>query len=228
MNDPSLINLSILVIGHQIPTKYGGYIDVLGVDVGRPDSHDRAQAGSDAPRGRRPDPRLWLVGSGPESQGGHRALRRAPGWGAGRGIRRDIRKRCTCHLQRRPALNDRHFRIGRSIRSDRHLSCVSVRRANRCGVLPILRRWRVRVPGSDMVRPPEEAEAGRPGKSRKIRSWNGPDYYVVLGRVDRHNRWPLCRKYGFISASGGAPYTKPVRNLTGGGRVFARHASEMR
>ena len=39
--------------------------------------------------------------------------------------------------------------------------------------------------------------------------------------MDRHNRWPLCRKYGFISASGGAPYTKPVRNLTGGGRVFA-------
>ena len=33
VNDPSLINLSILVIGHQIPTKYGGYIDVLGVDV---------------------------------------------------------------------------------------------------------------------------------------------------------------------------------------------------
>ena len=28
-----MINLSILVIGHQIPTKYGGYIDVLGVDV---------------------------------------------------------------------------------------------------------------------------------------------------------------------------------------------------
>ena len=32
MNDPSLINLSILVT-HQIPMKYGGYIDVLGVDV---------------------------------------------------------------------------------------------------------------------------------------------------------------------------------------------------
>jgi hypothetical protein len=28
VNDPSLINLSILVIGHQIPTKYGGYIDL--------------------------------------------------------------------------------------------------------------------------------------------------------------------------------------------------------
>jgi hypothetical protein len=47
---------------------------------------------------------------------------------------------------------------------------------------------------------------------------DGRDYYVVLGRVDRHNRWPLCRKYGFISASGGAPYVRlwdegDVRNL---------------
>ena len=85
VNDPSLINLSILVIGHQIPTKYGGYIDVLSVDVeGR--IHVIAQAGSDAPRGRRPDPRLWLVGSGPESQRGHRA----PGGEALTGREREV------------------------------------------------------------------------------------------------------------------------------------------
>ena len=38
------------------------------------------------------------------------------------------------------------------------------------------------------LRPPEEVDGSRTGKSRKIRPWNGRDYYVVLGRVDHHNR----------------------------------------
>ncbi len=71
------------------------------------------------------------------------------------------------------------------------------------------------------LRPPEEATTKRQAKAAKVRPWNGKDYYVVLGRLDRHNRWPLCRKYGFVSASGGPAYTKPLRNLEPGHRVFA-------
>jgi hypothetical protein len=71
------------------------------------------------------------------------------------------------------------------------------------------------------LRPPEEVEVKRSSKGSKLRPWNGRDYYVVLGRIDQYNRWPMCRKYGFVSASGGPAYTKPIRNLRPGFRIFA-------
>jgi len=71
------------------------------------------------------------------------------------------------------------------------------------------------------LRAPEEAEAKRSGKSGKVRPWNGRDYYVILGTVDHSNRWPVSEKYGFVSAGGGPFYTKPLRNLALGNRVFA-------
>ena len=44
---------------------------------------------------------------------------------------------------------------------------------------------------------------------------------MILGRLDRHNRWPACQKYGFVSAGGGAHWWKPLQNLKPGHRVFA-------
>ncbi|MGC1513909.1 MAG: hypothetical protein WA797_13420 [Acidimicrobiales bacterium] len=72
--------------------------------------------------------------------------------------------------------------------------------------------------------PPEEAETrqSRPRSTAKVRPWNGRDFYVVLGNVERGaHRWTTGRAYGFVGAGGGAWYTKPLRNLTPGKRVFA-------
>ncbi len=73
--------------------------------------------------------------------------------------------------------------------------------------------------------PPEEAEtrSARPrGTSRKVRPWNGRDFYVVLGNLEQGtHRWEAGRKYGFVGAGGGGWYSKPLRNLTPGKRVFA-------
>jgi hypothetical protein len=33
VNDPSLIGLAVIVLGRQVPTGYGGFVDVLGVDL---------------------------------------------------------------------------------------------------------------------------------------------------------------------------------------------------
>jgi hypothetical protein len=70
-----------------------------------------------------------------------------------------------------------------------------------------------------------EARVARPARSSprgSQRPWNGRDYYVVLGRVDTGSyRWRLGAKYGFVGAGGGAWYSKPLRNLTPGSRVFA-------
>ena len=67
---------------------------------------------------------------------------------------------------------------------------------------------------------PTETTAQRPSR-RKRRPWNGRDFYCVLGRVDDPYRWSIARKYGLLNAGGGSWYWKPLRNLTPGKRVFA-------
>lgn len=72
---------------------------------------------------------------------------------------------------------------------------------------------------------PQEAET-RPSRHRstatKVRPWNGRDFYVVLGNLDKGtHRWEAGRAYDFVGAGGGTWYWKPLRNLTPGKRVFA-------
>ena len=64
-----------------------------------------------------------------------------------------------------------------------------------------------------------EAKAGRSVRS-KSRPWNGRDFYVVLGGV-ADDRWPIASRYGLLNAGGGSWYWKPLRNLKPGHRVFA-------
>ncbi len=66
-----------------------------------------------------------------------------------------------------------------------------------------------------------EAKAGRSVRSKR-RPWNGQDFYVVLGRSDvEDDRWSIASKHGFLNAGGGSWYWKPLQNLKPGHRVFA-------
>ena len=69
---------------------------------------------------------------------------------------------------------------------------------------------------------PDGDTTQRPSR-RKSRPWNGRDFYCVLGRAEDPypDRWSIARKYGFLTAGGGSWYWKPLRNLTPGKRVFA-------
>ena len=60
-------------------------------------------------------------------------------------------------------------------------------------------------------------------KARDVRrrKWNGRDFYAVLGRAGETHRWEVASKYGYLNAGGGSQYWKPLRNLTPGKRVFA-------
>lgn len=55
----------------------------------------------------------------------------------------------------------------------------------------------------------------------KSRPWNGRDFYCVLDRAEQPDRWSIARKYGLLSAGGGSRYWKPFRHLAAGMRVFA-------
>jgi hypothetical protein len=58
-----------------------------------------------------------------------------------------------------------------------------------------------------------DASAGQP-------TWNGRDFYVAFGE-DARRDWDDAREYGFIAAGGGEWYSRSLRQLQPGHRVFA-------
>jgi hypothetical protein len=59
----------------------------------------------------------------------------------------------------------------------------------------------------------------RRGGSRE--PWNGRDWYVSFGEEPQGRHWDEARKYGFVSAGGGAWFSRTMRSLPVGARVFA-------
>ncbi len=59
------------------------------------------------------------------------------------------------------------------------------------------------------------------GKKKSTREpWNGTDWYVAFGEDPGGRQWQDARHYGFVSAGGGAWYSKTLRSLPIGARVF--------
>lgn len=56
--------------------------------------------------------------------------------------------------------------------------------------------------------------------------WNGHDFYVALSQGGDDHSWEDCQKYGFVSAGGGQWFTRTLRQLTPGSRVFAHIPKE--
>lgn len=50
--------------------------------------------------------------------------------------------------------------------------------------------------------------------------WNGNDWYVSFGEESGARSWDDARKYGFVSAGGGVWYSRTLRSLPVGARVF--------
>jgi hypothetical protein len=68
---------------------------------------------------------------------------------------------------------------------------------------------------------PEEAERkASQSKSRKgSEPWNGRDFYISLGEGE-HRTWDDCRRYSFISGGQGKWYSQTLKLLFPGARVF--------
>lgn len=68
---------------------------------------------------------------------------------------------------------------------------------------------------------PNEAEANTSKASAKSgrEPWNGHDFYAAFGEYEGRN-WDDAVRYGFVSAGGGRWYSDSLSRLTPGGRVF--------
>lgn len=61
---------------------------------------------------------------------------------------------------------------------------------------------------------------GTGGKKKTRETWNGTDWYVSFGDDPTGRNWSDARKYGFISAGGGEWYSRTVKNLEPEARIF--------
>jgi hypothetical protein len=69
----------------------------------------------------------------------------------------------------------------------------------------------------DQDRAPEPTGGGT---SKAKEPWNGRDWYVSFGEFPDGRRWEDAVKYGFVSAGGGEWYSRSVRKLPTGARIF--------
>jgi hypothetical protein len=68
------------------------------------------------------------------------------------------------------------------------------------------------------VREDDAPQPVRPAKSRP--AWNGQDWYVSFGEDSGRRDWQDARTYGFVSAGGGTWYTRTLRALPVGARIW--------
>lgn len=67
--------------------------------------------------------------------------------------------------------------------------------------------------------PSSDRSAGG-SKQRSRAPWNGSDWYVAFGSDDDRRVWDDAREYGFVSAGGGEWYSRSLRKLPFGARIF--------
>jgi hypothetical protein len=224
--DPSMVGLEILVIGRQVITAAGGYIDVLGVDG---DGHLHV---IELKRDRTPrdvvaqtlDYGAWIVDLDLDQV---RALFAEHQSGAD--FEDAFAERFSSPLPDVFNADQRLTIVASELdpaserivgyladRFDVPINAVFFRHFGDGGNEYLTRTW---------LRSVEETAAASPRGSRrakKTRPWNGRDFYVIQGTRDQGGaRWAIARRYGLLSAGGGTWYWRPLRNLTPGKRVFA-------
>ncbi|MQA35728.1 endonuclease NucS domain-containing protein [Modestobacter roseus] len=64
------------------------------------------------------------------------------------------------------------------------------------------------------------ARKGRGGGGGSKEPWNEQDWYVSFGEESETRNWDDARRYGFVSAGGGEWFSRTLRKLPVGARVF--------
>jgi hypothetical protein len=224
VRDTSLLGMDLLVVGRQVATRYGGFVDVLAADS---DGHLHVL---ELKRDRTPrevvaqvlDYGSWAQGLTLEDVSAIYGAQHTDDFTEAFAARFDTPVPDVFNPAQQltivaSQLDDASDRIVTFLAESFAvpLNAVFFRYFADGGSEFLARTW---------LLAPEEAETKRgQGNSRtKVRAWNGQDFYVVQGNVEAGSgRWPIGAKYGFVGAGGGSWYSKPLRNLSIGKRVFA-------
>ena len=224
VSDPSLLGSDLLIVGRQIPTAHGGYVDILAVDE-EAHVHVLELKRNQTPR----DVVAQVLDYG--------------SWAQGLSLE-EVR---SIYAQQFEGDFEEAFasRFGSPVpdvfNADQQLTVVAAALDPASDRIITFLNERYAVPVNAVffryfsdgeaeylartwLITQEQTDGRRPtaGGATKVRPWKGRDYYCVLGNVEQGSeRWDVGRRYGFVGAGGGSWHWKPLRNLLPGQRVFA-------
>ncbi len=222
--DPSVLGAPLLIIGRQVPTAYGHFIDLLALDESGL-VHILELKRDKTPRdviAQVLDYASWVSTLGHADitaiftgYGGSAALEEAFAARFGTALPDELNTdhRLTVIASALDAPTERIVRylveqhgVPINVAFFRYFKDGSSEYLARTWLLP-------EAAASEEVRRPVTRSATR-------EPWNRTDMYVAFGTDSGNRAWEDARTYGFVSASGGAWYTSKIRGLPEGMRVW--------
>ncbi len=225
--DPGILGQPLLLIGRQVSTQYGKVVDLLGMD---------AEGGLhvlELKRDRTPREVVAQVldyGSWVQELTNEQIRDIYTSYARGRGLAEELDEAFALRFGGSPpeALNSTHSltivaseidaateRIVTYLASGFQVpvNVLFFRYFEDEGRSYLARTWLI-----------DEAEAVVPSAGAKGRGkqepWNGTDWYVSFGDESGSRSWDDALRYGFVSAGGGEWFSRTIRSLPLGARVF--------
>jgi len=215
--DPALLGLDICIIGRQVKTAYGGFIDLLGID----------QEGDlvviELKRDKTPrdivaqvlDYASWVDGLGHDE-----ADQIAQGY-LGKSLGSAFADHFDTHLPE--TINGSHQMVIVAAELDDASERITEFLASRYGLninvvfFNVFEHEGQELVARSWLMDPETVE--KKSEPKKRAPWTGV-WYVNIGE-DHERSWDDRKEYGFISAGGGEAYSRPLNRLKTGDRLFA-------
>lgn len=224
-SDPAMLGTRLLIIGRQVPTAHGGYIDLLALD------ETAAVHVIELKRDKTPrevtaqalDYGSWVA-----------TLSRAEIhaifdlYSPGTALEEAFAERFNENLPEEvnatqvftivaASVDPATERIVRFLNEDFGvpINVVFFRHFIDNGASYLARTWLVEKEGQAAT------NATSFPKTRTREPWNGSDWYVSFGDAPDGRQWVDALKYGFVSGGGGEWFSRTLKNLQPGARVFA-------
>lgn len=223
-SDPSMLGETLLLIGRQVATTFGGFIDLLALD------ETAAVHVIELKRDKTPrdvtaqalDYGSWVAGLGRaeiqaifETYRPGVALEEAFAECFNETLPEDVNSTQTFTIVA-ASVDAATERIVRFLNEDFGvpINVVFFRHFEDNGAMYLARSWLVEHDG-------QQTPGVAPARQTKTReAWNGSDWYVAFGEDSGTRQWADAQKYGFVSGGGGAWFSRTLKNLPIGARVF--------
>lgn len=222
-SDPSMLGEGLLVVGRQVPTAHGGFIDLLAVDDSG-NVHVIELKRDKTPRdvtAQTIDYGSWV------STLGHSDITEIfsvykPGVPFEEAFAEQFGDAPPEELNAAQvftivaaSVDNATERIVRFLNESFGvpINVVFFRHFEDGGVSYLARTW--------LVEREAQAPAGGSTKKKSKEPWNGHDWYVSFGEFPNGRQWVDAMEYGFVSAGGDKWFSRTLKNLTVGARVFA-------
>ncbi|MEV4996948.1 endonuclease NucS domain-containing protein [Streptomyces niveus] len=225
--DPDILGRTLLLIGRQVQTDYGKFIDLLGID-GEGGLHVLELKRDRTPRdvvAQLLDYASWV-----QDLSNERVREIYGAYARGRGLVEELDEAFALRFGGSPpeALNSAHTltvvaseidaateRIVTYLAAGYQvpLNVLFFRHFEDEGRSYLARTW--------LIDETETAVTPAGAKSRrKQEPWNGTDWYVSFGEESGSRSWEDALRYAFVSAGGGEWFSRTLRSLPLGARVF--------